>query len=288
MSRHPDFFDRPKETVTTSLGKLELPVRYHDLSAVLAFFPVARERAEAVLQNAPLVPVRFMGGRALVAVTLFDYRDTSVGPYRECGVSIATIPRGSRQPTLPLLQVIRAPHRGVLGFQVIDLPVTSDAADVGGREVWGLPKFKTEIDWNLEGVRFSGAVLAPDGNRRILTLEGSLGHTLITPMTDLVIYSLRGGELLHTRASGKGAMHTGRGRGLVLRVGDSDHPMAERLRVLGLDGAHPMFAQAGPQLQLVLPAGRPIGIPPPALEGPERPRRAARRPGRFEEQRPRA
>lgn len=259
MKTH-SFFDRPRHRVRTSLGEVELPIQYRDLSAVFAFFSISPARAEALLQHTPLVPVRFLSGTAIAAVSFFDYRDTSIGPYRECGVSLAVVPRGQRQPRLPFLHVFRAARHGDVGSHILDLPVTSEVADVGGRELWGYPKFQTKIEFRLEGQQFRGAVLAPDDGRPILTLEGRLGHGAPLPMTDLLLYSQHNDVLLRTRVSARGAVHSSLGRGLLLRVGDGAHVMVDRLHALGLDGAHPRVVQAGTKLQTLLPAGEPVAL----------------------------
>src|SRR5512145_1705668 len=96
-----DFLDAPRIRMETSAGEVELPVVYRDATAVFAFFRVDLLRAAAALGDAPLTPARFGGSAALAAVAAYDYRDTSVGPYRELGVAIAVVPSGVAAPALP-------------------------------------------------------------------------------------------------------------------------------------------------------------------------------------------
>lgn len=251
-----EFLDRPRTAVHTSLGDVALPVLYRDASAVFAFFRVdPLAAAQVIAAGAPLAPARFAGGTALAALAAYDYRDTTIGPYREVGLAIAVIPKEVRAPTLPLLHLLREPAHHDVGWHVVDLPVTTAVADVGGRELYGFPKFVTELGVTLRGDEVHVVVGAPVGEAPILTLEGHAGPGVPLGAMDLVLYTVRGGELLRTVVEAKGRMHTGLGRGLALRAGGAVHPMTQRLAALGLDGARPFAAQVCPRFQAVLHGG---------------------------------
>lgn len=251
------FFDRPMTRVVTSAGDSELPVLYRDASAVFAFFRVDAARAAELLGHVPLEPVRLGRRSAIAAVAAYDYRDTSIGPYRELGVALAAVPRHATTPALPLVHLLRARTHEDVGWHVIDLPVTTAIADVGGRELYGFPKFVTEVAVEVtNGIHV--AVNAPAGEEPILGLEGEGGPGLVVPAMDLVMYTLRNGELIRSLVEQRGWMHTGLGRGVALHVGAAEHPMAERLRALGLDGDRPFATQVCRHLRLVLGVGAPF------------------------------
>lgn len=249
------FLDRPRIAVATSAGEVELPVLYHDASALMVFFHVEHRRAAEMLAGTALAPVRFGRGTAMAAVAAFDYRATSLGPYRELGTALAVVPRSVAAPALPAFHLLRAPSHRDVGWHVLDLPVTTLTAEVGGRELWGFPKFTTEIDIDLAGDRLMAVVQAPLGEEPIVTLEGRAGAGVTLGAMDLVFYTTKEDELLRTIVEARGPMHTGLGRGLTLRVGRADHPMASRLFALGLDGARPFAAQVCREYRAVLHAG---------------------------------
>jgi hypothetical protein len=91
-------------------------------------------------------------------------------------------------------------------------------------------------------------------------LEGHAGPGVPLPAIDLVLYTMRDGELLRTVVEAQGGMHTGLGlgRGLVLRAGHADHPMAARVAALGLDGARPLAGQVCRAYRAVLNAPAPF------------------------------
>jgi hypothetical protein len=240
------------------VGEVELPVVYRDASAVYAFFRLDLDRAAEVLAGTPLTPAPFARGTALAVVAAYDYRDTSVGPYREVGSALAVVPRGVAIPTLPLFHLLRAPVRGDLGWHVLDLPVTGELANVGGRELWGFPKFTTSIDVRVTEGALRVVVEAPTGEEPILTLAGRAGPGLPLGAPDLVFYTVRSGALLRTLVEARGRFHTGLGRWITLEVGGQEHPMARRLAALGLHGARPSAVQVCRRYQAILHAGVPF------------------------------
>jgi hypothetical protein len=254
------FLDRPRARATSSTGALELPFLARDASMLAAFFRVSMARATAALAGKPFHPVRILGGTGVVALALIDYRDTIIGPYREVLAALAVVPEGVAPPTLPLLGLIRASTRRDVGFHALDIPVNEPAPGLSGRELWGFPKFVTEIDLSLDlpAPSVIGVVHAPSGEEQILVLEGRAGAGLPLPAMDLVFYTVRDGRVLRTVAYARGKTHVALGRGLTLRLGRGVHPMSDRLAALGLAGAHPAAAQSCPHFQLVLDAAEPM------------------------------
>jgi hypothetical protein len=255
---HEAFLDRSRTRARTSLGDVELPVLYRDASAVFCYFRVDPSRAAEGLEGTPLAPARFAGGTALAALAAYDYRDTSIVPYREVGLGVAVVPRTARAPALPLLHLLREPTHRDVSWHVLHLPVTTQVADVGGRELYGFPKLVTELDVWMGGDAVRVAVAAPVREAPILILEGHAGPGVPLPAIDLVQYTIRDGELLRTVVEAQGGMHTGLGRGLVLRAGHADPPMAARVAALGLDGARPLAGQVCRAYRAVLNAPAPF------------------------------
>ena len=255
---HDTFLERSRTAAHTSAGDLELPVLYRDASAVFAFFRIDLRRAAEVLTGTPFTPVRFAGGSGLAAVAACDHRDTTIGPYREAATAIAVVPRGVRAPALAFLHLVRERAHEDVGWYVLGLPVTTPLAEAGGLELYGFPKFTTRIDVELRGGDVRACVQAPVGEEPIVRLEGREGPGVVLGAMDLVLYSVLEGEILRTVVEARGRMHTGLGRGLVLRVGGADHPMAQRLAALGLDGARAITAQVCDAYRAVLNAPAPF------------------------------
>lgn len=249
------FFQVPMETGETSEGSVEFPVLYFDSSCVTAFFRCDIDRIKNQLAGLPLKAGLVMGKQAVVGISFYEYRETSIGPYNEVGVAIPVIHEGQSRPLLPLLDLYMSPEKRKIGFYVIDLPVTTAAANAAGREMWGLPKFVTRIPFELQGRQFSGAVLDPDTEEPIVTFEGKMGMGLPSPALHLKLYSFLENKTLETIVNvHRGAPLHSKGS-MKLAVGASSHPMAERLRTLGLDGKSPVALIATQRFQSRLNLG---------------------------------
>lgn len=249
------FFQYPRTTFATSEGNVELPILYYDDSQVLALFLVDYDRAQAMVRGEGMEAARFVGGKALVGVAFYEYRQTSIGVYNEVGVAIAVVPAGTRSPSFPLLSMMRSLDKGSVGFFIVDLPVTTAAACAAGREIWGYPKFVTPIRFALKGERFSGTVTDPESEVDLLELAGDTGAGIPGPLLDLILYSRRSGALLRTLVNTRGGGLICLPGTMRLKVSGSAHAMARRLVALGLDDAMPAVVMRSDRLQLRLNAG---------------------------------
>lgn len=265
--QHPDwdqdiFFQYPLSRFATSAGEIDLPILYYDCSVVMALFLVDVDKAAAVVRDPDLTVVPVMGGKTLVGVAFYEYRHTAIAPYNEVGVAIAVAPQGTCVPRQPMLSLLRPLDKNPLGLHIVDLPVTTDAACAAGREAWGYPKFVTPIGFALDGKHFRGTVTDPQDPSDLVTLEGRFGLGIRGPLLDLALYSRLDGQMLRTLVNTRGGATVSTGGSLRIKVSASSrHPMAERLRALGLDGARPFCVSRSDRLQLRLNAGAHIAAP---------------------------
>lgn len=247
------FFQYPRNIVSTSEGEVAMPILYYDSSQFMAFFWVDCDKAQKLLSEG-LEVVRF-GGKALAVLAFYEYRSTSIGSYNEVGTAIACVPKGSRVPARPLLSLFKSLDKGIVGFNVVDLPVTTPAACAAGRDIWSYPKFVAPIDFSLRQKQFRGAVQAPEGGDPICTLSGKTGLGIAAPLISLVLYSPHRGKMLRTLVNIRAKGTTCLPGSVRLQVGRSRHRMAENLRALGLQDAKPAFIVHTDGLQLRLNSG---------------------------------
>ena len=253
------FFQYPVTPFQTSCGEIDLPILYFDCSIAMALFLVDLDKAATLVQDPQLAVVPFAGGKAMVGVAFYEYRRTAIAPYNEAGIAIAVAPKGAAVPTMPLLSYLRPLDKNPLGFHVVDLPVTTDAACAAGKEVWGYPKFVTPIRFQRQGRQFTGIVTDPVDQSDLVRVDGCAGLGVAGPLLDLVLYSRLDGPLLRTLVNTRGGAEMRLPGSLRLHVSPtSRHPMAQRLRALGLDGAKPFCVSMSDRLQLRLNAGAPV------------------------------
>ncbi|TSD99714.1 hypothetical protein FOS14_10610 [Skermania sp. ID1734] len=251
------FFAVPTTTVSTSTGAVDLPILYYDNSNVFALFSADPDAVADKLAGTGLVPAIHFGHRPVVAVALYEYRQTSIGPYNEVGVGILVNPEGSKRhrPLTGWTQLLRSPDRREQGAYILDLPVTTREACAAGSEIWGYPKFVAPISFELGGGRFSSVTEDPDDGSTIMELSGRAVPVLPTPPMPLVLYSFNHGAMVRTNVDLRNGMQAHLPGGLKLRVGTSRHRMANNLRDLGLDGARPFAVASTDRFQSRLNAG---------------------------------
>lgn len=250
------FFQYPLTHFTTRVGQIELPILYYDNSVCMAIYMVDIEKARALVTDERLEVVRCGNNKALVGISFYQYRHTAIGPYNEVGTAILVAPRGVATPRIPLLTLLGPLDKNPMGFYIVDLPVTTDAACSAGKEVWGLPKFVAPIDFSLQGRYFNGSVQDPAGNSPIVTLEGQGGLSIPGPLLDLSLYSFVDDKLLRALVNTRGGAKIMLGGSMRLNIPSaSTQPMAQRLRQLGLNQAKPLFVCASHTLQLRLNMG---------------------------------
>lgn len=235
------FFQVPRESFKTRVGNIELPILYYDVNLFLAFYFVEPERATAVLRNTDLEPLRFYNGKSLVALALFEYKDTTVGIYNEVGLAIG-VKEKEKKVSFPTLQLFKLlfklnPQNIPIGFYILHLPVTTKEANVAGREIWGYPKFITEIPlkFDLENSHFAGSVKDPDNKKSIFELEGRLKKKIPIPAFDLITYTYYENQLIRTIIDVSGNFNFSFTSTFRLRNVESNHPMAETIKALGIE-----------------------------------------------------
>lgn len=243
------FFENVRQSpVQTSAGKCELPLLYRDASQFGVFFRIPLDKAEALLADKSVEPWPIMGA-AMGAIYVWEYRDSTIGPYGEVGLGIQARRRGSRPSVLKLgLDMTAQPDQGIW---VVNLPVTTDSAFQAGVELWGYPKYVAPIEtrFDAEGARVR---LADE-------LELSIGRMRGPQMKlPVVTFTSNKGRLIRSVIEVEHPVRWGTGGSAELRV-VGDGPTAESVRALGLDRATKLVAFRTDRFRAILPLGEDIG-----------------------------
>jgi len=77
-----------------------LPVASHESPALIAAFPIDAGAADVLLPGNEVHPLRVSMRRALLIVTVVDYRSTNIGRYIEFSIAIACTHGAHRGPPL--------------------------------------------------------------------------------------------------------------------------------------------------------------------------------------------
>jgi hypothetical protein len=135
-----------------------LPVQGIKSSAILAAFPCDPVKARVLLQGNEIHPF-VLWNKALLLVTVVDYRHTNIGKYIEFSIALACT-HGAR----PAPRLLPALLRGVYGAGqwVYDLPVSTEISVKGGKGIWGMPKHQANLNY-VEGPRTISSQYDLDG-----------------------------------------------------------------------------------------------------------------------------
>jgi hypothetical protein len=124
-----------------------LPINSDNAAVIMAGFPINYERARTMLPGNEVHPVRLLDGKAVLMITVVDYRITDIGNYIEYSIAIAC--SHGRKPGPKLLPAIFIKSYGT-GQYILDLPVSTEISVKGGKGIWGMPKHQANLDF-LEG-----------------------------------------------------------------------------------------------------------------------------------------
>ncbi len=253
------FFDVPRTTVMTTEGRVDLPMFFYDMSARFLNYFVDHERAARLLEGTGLETCRFFNGKALVNLCFMQYREVSIGGYDEVFITIMCYPKAFPKPRLPMTNMLKSNGAGwTIGGYVLEMPVTIPQARAAGREIWGYPKFETEIPNQLSGRRFEFGVLDPETGESLLNVSGVETPGIKMPGMDMVSFGNHDGKILRTVTETDGLMRNCMAKDLRVEVSKRDHRLARNVRDLGLEQAKPWGMMSGDAVRSKLNPGVPV------------------------------
>lgn len=273
-----DFFEVPSSEVLTTAGPVRLPMLFYDVSVRQLNFFVGYDSALSRLEGTGLAPCRFFNGKALASLILYNYRDVSIGEYDEVTIVLLVYPRAAGEPRLRLPNLARRDgHKWKVGGYVLEMPVTMPAARAAGREIWGYPKYLTDIPLAISDRDFSYEVMDEPGGSPVLSVECAPGPGITMRASDLVTFSNHDDTILRTVVDVDASYRNSTCRKLSIRAGAGEHRLARNVRELGLDRLKPVVVQSTDSFRSRLNRGWPVEswkTPPPPypVEG-ERPAR---------------
>ncbi|QIS01177.1 acetoacetate decarboxylase [Nocardia brasiliensis] len=146
--RSVDYFRSLRKRVMDSpLGETANPTYYYSAS-ILQLTMLAPLDALHDRLPEPLEPLALMPGIGMVAIAVYNYRVSDIDPYREAAVTIPVRP--PRHGGSPEIDAAAALANGTAYSYVLSLPVTSEIARVRGVYNYGLPKWLTDVDLDID------------------------------------------------------------------------------------------------------------------------------------------
>ncbi len=256
-----DFFDVPVVDYNISVGVVQVPVFYQRLRMRALNYFVDYERVLPLLKDTGLLPVRFFNGKVLTTLTFFNYQEVSLTAYDEVVLSVSVYPEALGKPSWPTFRLLFGRKDAAwskMGVYVVEMVVTIPEARAGGREIWGYPKFLTQIPSELSADEFKFAVLDPDTQEPIVEAKAVAGGGLPGRSMDMVTFGNFQDKIIRTVVQVDGKIRQRRCKQAQVKVAATDHRMAQSLRALGLDRAKPVGVMTSDYLRTKLNAGIPV------------------------------
>jgi hypothetical protein len=240
------FFEGVAQTEhPTSQGACALPILYRDCEWFGLFYRVDLAKARALVPDTRIEPWPIFG-KAVLALFVYQYHDTSIGPYGELGVGFQCRRAGSAPSLFKLARDMGA--QDTQGVWVTNLPVTTPAACAAGRELWGYPKYVTSIttEFTAEAasVRLGDELNIVLPTPQLIKLKGQATTT----------FTARGDDLVRTVVGVDHDLTWGSGNGTKLEL-LGEGPTATTLRALGVQELNPLAAARCDGFRAILPAG---------------------------------
>jgi hypothetical protein len=133
------------------------PTFYANSSCSIAIFHCDWAAAAAMMPGASMKPIKMLGGRSLLIVSLYEYRDAyNIPPYNEIGMMIPIMIDDS--PQVPVLTMLLGDKLDKFGYHIIHMPVTSSENVIRGNQIWGLPKTLANVIIQRTPERISASV----------------------------------------------------------------------------------------------------------------------------------
>ncbi len=121
----------------------DLPVGSKESPALMAAYTIDYEKARKLMPGREVHPFRIWN-KAVLLITVINYRVTTIGKYVEFSIGIGCT-QGCK-PAPRLLPLIFMKPYGT-GQYVFDLPVSSIVSVKGGKGIWGMPKHQANLDF---------------------------------------------------------------------------------------------------------------------------------------------
>lgn len=156
-----EFFRQlPKVKIESPIGPTLTPNFYYRASSARLSM-LARSGAIRARLPKDLKPLEIAPGLGLISVMFFRYDVCDIDFYTEVGVGVAVRP--ARHGKLPLVDLLAGLDDEDLHAHVLSLPVSTDIAQVRGHDGYGFPKWRTDIEVDIDADRTSARVSNDDG-----------------------------------------------------------------------------------------------------------------------------
>ena len=222
----------PKYQVDVMGKKVDVPVKYSDASALMVFFSISLKKAKSLLDSERLTPVSILGGRCLLGITFFDYRDCPAGPYHEFTFSIPVLVDSKFH--IPLLPIILDSFFKNFGYYVFLMGADSDISRLHIEKIFPYPVVNKNLHINLEESDDLLIASIKDAEVEVISITHDLPHSYTLEKKGYNTYYKKDGRIYDVKLQTFSyyAKIFGRTKNSYIHMGD--HQISNNLKELGI------------------------------------------------------
>lgn len=255
-----DFFRRlPKTQVDSAIGPTMTPNFYYRISTARLVM-LARSRDIRTRLPKELAPLEVASGVGIVSVMFFRYDVCDIDFYTEAAVGVAVRP--ARHGGVGVADLVSGLANDHLHSYVLSLPVSTQIAQVRGRDGYGFPKWVTELDVSVDADRVVARVANDAGGVDVglsAVIPSQAAFRTGERVSTLTSYTVLDGAW-HSTLSQTNVLSAGTARlprGVELEIGEGR--MADDLRALKPFSTIQFDVVTEGQLALHMPVPVPVG-----------------------------
>jgi len=177
----------------------------------------------------------------MVIIVAFEYRDTSIGPYNEIGLSVPV--KFPPKFTLPGFAAISMMRKNCFSVYIHHLPVTTEIALKGGVHFYNYPKFLSEITFQDQDDRLE--VTLREEDELIFKMNAEKIPLNRSVQIEFHTYSIKDNMVMHTLVEGWAPQFGVKMMGNKAKLGLGNHRISQEIAELNLskNGSSGQYAE---------------------------------------------
>ncbi|MDE2041055.1 MAG: acetoacetate decarboxylase family protein [Patescibacteria group bacterium] len=147
---------------------IDIPSIYSG-TGLTSFFPIDYRKARTLINSKNIFPARFGLNKAILTITVFDFIDSPVGPYKELVYSIPVLYKPIIN--LPFVPLLLNKFYKNFGVYVVDIMQSTRIAIDHGNVLTGYPHNPEIISIETNKMNETVSVIVKSGNEMILEMN---------------------------------------------------------------------------------------------------------------------
>lgn len=151
---------------------IEIPMVYKDVKTIMYFLTADADKVNKYINNKNIKPVLIFRNKTVLAINVFEYKESAVGTFNEFTFSIPVM-LGAKF-SVPIFPLILDQIFNKFGFYVLQLGASSNLGRKHIEEIWGYPTYKNNLEINLGSDGADVTASIKENDKKILGISETL------------------------------------------------------------------------------------------------------------------